>query len=103
MRFSLLSAVAILVSVQLIAAPTAPVPAFPEAEGAGAMARGGRGGRVIYVTTLEDNSPGGLRAAIAERGPRTILFAVAGTIALASPLEVKEPFLTVAGQTAPGG
>ena len=84
------------------AAPAA-VPAFPGAEGAGAMARGGRGGRVLYVTNLNDAGPGSLRAAVEAKGPRTVLFAVAGTIELASVLEVKEPFLTLAGQTAPGG
>lgn len=85
----------------LCAAPAA-LPAFPGAEGAGAMSRGGRGGRVLYVTNLDDSGPGSLRAAISEKGARTVLFAVSGTLALASPLEVKEPFLTIAGQTAPG-
>lgn len=86
-----------------LAASPSPLPAFPGAEGAGAFARGGRGGRVIYVTTLADSGPGSLRAAIETKGPRTVLFAVAGTIALGSPLVVKEPFLTLAGQSAPGG
>lgn len=89
-----------------LAAPAAAVvalPAFPGAEGAGAFAAGGRGGRVIYVTTLADSGPGSLRAAVEARGPRTVLFAVAGTVALEQPIVVKEPFLTLAGQTAPGG
>jgi pectate lyase len=85
----------------LVAAPT-PV-AFPGAEGAGAQARGGRGGRVVYVSNLHDSGPGSLRDAVEARGPRTVIFAVDGTIELESVLEVKEPFLTLAGQTAPGG
>lgn len=86
----------------LAAAPAA-TPAFPGAEGAGAHARGGRGGRAIYVTNLNDSGPGSLRAAVEAKGPRTVLFAVDGTIELASVLTVNEPFLTIAGQTAPGG
>ena len=91
-----------LASARTEAAP-APVPAFPGAEGAGAMARGGRGGRVIAVTNLDDSGPGSLRAAVNAKGPRTVVFAVAGNIELASTLAITEPFLTVAGQAAPGG
>ncbi len=94
---------AVILSLTAATATAAPVPAFPGAEGAGAMTRGGRSGRVIYVTNLGDAGPGSLRAAIATPGPRTVLFAVAGTIELATPLEIKEPFITIAGQSAPGG
>ncbi len=79
------------------------VPAFPGAEGGGALARGGRGGAVLEVTTLADAGPGSLRACIEAAGPRTCVFRVAGTILLRRPLEVFRPYLTVAGQTAPGG
>lgn len=103
MHLRLLPVLALFLSASLLAAAPPPVPAFPGAEGAGASARGGRGGRVIYVTNLNDSGPGSLRAAVTASGPRTVLFAVSGTIELASPLEVKEPFLTLAGQTAPGG
>jgi hypothetical protein len=77
--------------------------AFPEAEGFGRFARGGRGGDVYYVTTLDDDGPGSLRDAIRTAdGPRTILFSVSGTIELKKPLVVEKSFLTIAGQSAPG-
>jgi hypothetical protein len=77
--------------------------AFPGAEGAGRLAAGGRGGAVITVTNLDDAGPGSLRAAVEAKGPRTVVFAVAGTIALETPLKISEPNITIAGQTAPGG
>ncbi len=81
----------------------AAVKAFPTAEGFGANARGGRGGRVIAVTNLNDSGPGSLRSALEVRGPRIVVFRVSGTITLKSAIRVREPYLTVAGQTAPGG
>ncbi|MFT5355554.1 MAG: pectate lyase [Polyangiales bacterium] len=79
-----------------------PFAAFPEAEGFGAVAVGGRGGRVIQVTNLNDSGPGSFREACEASGPRTVVFRVGGTITLESNVEVREPFLTIAGQTAPG-
>jgi hypothetical protein len=76
--------------------------AFPGAEGAGRFAIGGRAGRVIKVTNLNDSGSGSLRAAIESRGPRTVIFEVAGTIELKHKLKIVEPRITIAGQSAPG-
>lgn len=54
--------------------------AFPGALGFGAMATGGRGGRVLYVTNLRPSGPGSLAAALESEGPRTVLFKVSGLI-----------------------
>lgn len=78
------------------------VPAFPGAEGFGAATPGGRGGRVIAVTTLADSGPGSLREACAAKGPRIVVFRVSGLIDLETPISVTEPYITIAGQTAPG-
>lgn len=78
------------------------VPAFPGAEGFGAMAKGGRGGRVVFVTNLNDSGPGSFREAVTATGPRLVIFRVAGVIDLRSTVTIRQPFLTIAGQTAPG-
>jgi len=83
------------------AEPARPL-AFPGAEGAGKWAQGGRSGQVLAVTNLEDSGPGSLRAAVEAKGPRTVTFRVSGTIDLKSTLSIKQPFITIAGQTAPG-
>lgn len=81
--------------------------AFPDAEGYGKWAIGGRGGVVYHVTSLDDDAnnpqPGTFRYGILQvKGPRTIVFDVAGTIHLKSRLTCSDPYVTIAGQTAPG-
>jgi len=76
--------------------------AFPEAIGWAAHTPGGRGGRLLRVTTLKAMGEGSLAAALAASGPRTIVFEVGGVIDLErTTLEIREPFVTIAGQTAP--
>ena len=86
------------------AQPVKGEPAFPGAVGYGAAAKGGRGGRIIAIDTLADSGPGSLRACIDAVGPRVCIFRVSGTIRFTSrPPVIANPYLTIAGQTAPGG
>ncbi|UCG49980.1 MAG: right-handed parallel beta-helix repeat-containing protein [Phycisphaerales bacterium] len=84
-------------------APPPVIKAFPTAEGFGAHARGGRGGRIIEVTNLNDSGHGSLRSCMEASGPRICVFRVSGTVTLKSAIRVSSPYLTVAGQTSPGG
>ncbi|MGQ2934335.1 MAG: pectate lyase family protein [Sphingopyxis sp.] len=84
------------------AADAAPL-AFPGAVGPAAETPGGRGGQILRVTTLAPDGPGSLKAAIETPGPRIIVFEVGGVIDMGrTTIEIKHPFLTIAGQTAPG-
>ncbi|KRA75995.1 pectate lyase [Lysobacter sp. Root667] len=84
-----------------IAADT-PVPAFPGAQGWAAHTPGGRGGRILRVTTLAASGPGSFAEAVAAKGPRIVVFEVGGVIDLdRQEVRITEPYLTVAGQTAP--
>ena len=74
--------------------------AFPGAEGFGARTPGGRGGRVIEVVNLNSSGPGSLNAACRAKGPRIVVFRVSGIIE--GTVRIREPFITIAGQTAPG-
>lgn len=100
----------------LVPATAGALPAFPGAEGFGAVATGGRGGEPIIVTTLAESGPGSLREALETPGPRIIVFAVSGVIDLGE-ANADDPFdesdsnniltiaygdVTIAGQTAPG-
>ena len=89
-----------------VAAPaqTAQKESFPGAEGYGRTSVGGRGGRIIQVTTLADSGPGSLRACIDASGPRVCIFRVGGVIRYTTKRPIiTNPYLTIAGQTAPGG
>jgi len=78
------------------------IPAFPGAWGGGMFATGGRGGRVIEVTNLNDSGAGSFRAAAESDGPRIVIFRVAGIISLESNIDIDNPDITIAGQSAPG-
>jgi hypothetical protein len=78
------------------------IPAFPGAEGGGAFTAGGRGGKVVTVTSLADFGPGTLREACETGGARIVVFNVTGIIRLLTPIHVRAPYITIAGQTSPG-
>ncbi len=82
--------------------PQAKIPAFPGAWGGGMYSFGGRGGKVYVVTSLADAGPGTLREACNAIGPRIVVFQVAGVIHLENRIRIRAPYITIAGQTAPG-
>jgi hypothetical protein len=82
--------------------PQSDIPAFPGAEGGGKFSFGGRGGKVLVVTNLNDDGPGSFRWACEQGGARIIVFNVAGIIHIKSPVIIRAPYITIQGQTAPG-
>ncbi|PZP44481.1 MAG: polysaccharide lyase [Pseudopedobacter saltans] len=78
------------------------IPAFPGAEGAGAYTPGGRGGKIIVVSNLNDSGEGSFRWACEQGGARIIVFNVAGIIHLKTPINIRAPYLSIFGQSAPG-
>lgn len=83
-------------------AESTPRPAFPGAQGWAAHTPGGRGGRIVRVTTLATEGPGSFLEAVNGKGPRIVVFEVGGVIDLGlKTVKIREPFLTIAGQTAP--
>lgn len=82
--------------------PQAEIPAFPGAQGGGMYSFGGRGGAVLVVSNLNDDGPGSFRDACESAGPRIVLFNVAGIIRLKDRIRIRAPYITIAGNTAPG-
>ncbi|MHC4520734.1 MAG: pectate lyase, partial [Planctomycetota bacterium] len=79
-----------------------PLKSFPDAQGWAAYTPGGRGGRIIRVTNLDPDGPGSFADAVRAQGPRIVVFEVGGVIDLQrKSISITEPFVTVAGQTAP--
>lgn len=86
----------------LLCVPAYALPVLPNAAGYGTDTPAGRGGKVYRVTSLADtNTPGTLRYAINQTEPRTIIFDVSGTIEVNNYLDISNPYVTIAGQTAP--
>lgn len=78
-------------------------PSFAGAQGYGSRSKGGRGGKIMQIVSLADDGPGTLRECIEAMGPRVCVFRVSGLIRFTGqPPRIRHPFITIAGQTAPG-
>lgn len=80
---------------------TRSIPAFPGAEGFGAAATGGRGGKVVFVTSTRASGNGSLQWALDQPGPKYVIFRTSGVIP--ARIHLREGNATIAGQTSPGG
>lgn len=97
----LFASLALATLASLASAPAADL-AFPGAVGHGAATAGGRGGKILRVTTLAAEGPGSFAEAVRATGPRIVVFEVGGVIDLKGrSIKISQPFLTIAGQTAP--
>ena len=77
-------------------------PAFPGAQGFGSTTKGGRDGKLFFVTNLNSDGPGSFREACEAKGPRIVIFRVGGTITIEKSISIQNPYITIAGQSAPG-
>ena len=103
MRIAVFLILSLLTSLFSVSSESNKTLAFPDAEGCGKYTTGGRDGKIVYVTNLNDSGEGSLRYALKEvDGKKIILFKVAGTIFLKSIIEVDKGNFTLAGQSAPG-
>jgi hypothetical protein len=80
---------------------TSSLPVLPGAIGFGSTTVAGRGGQVLKVINLNPSGPGSLHAAVSASGPRVVVFEVSGTIRITSDMVIQNPYITIAGQTAP--
>ena len=101
MKYAFLIVTVLLSSCKIIQMESLSIPVFPGAVGYGTETVAGRGGKIHFVTNLNDYGMGSLRSALEAKGPRTIVFEVGGVIKINSPIIIRYPFVTVAGQTAP--
>ena len=100
---TLVIALMIIIAISAVPVPVNALQAFPGAEGFGSETIGGRGGTVCKVTRLADDSnPGSLRYCLTRSYPRIVIFTTGGTITLSSEIYISNPYITIAGQTAPG-
>ena len=91
LRSLVLVVVSALVTASSLSVAAEKIRSFPTAEGAGAFSVGGRGGKVLFVTNLNDAGPGSLRAALDARHPRIVVFRVGGVIELKTDLDIRSP------------
>lgn len=77
------------------------LPVIPGEAGFGINTPAGRGGRIIKVTNTNASGSGSLKACVDATGPRVCIFETSGTIRLTSDLNIRNPYITIAGQTAP--
>lgn len=96
-----ISTLFLIISAFCLASPAIALPVFPGAVGFGVDTPAGRGGEVFKIRNLNASGPDSLQECLAASGPRVCVFEVSGAIRLTDDLAINNPFITVAGQTAP--
>lgn len=102
MKRTLSTIALIMTMLALMAGLSYALPAFPGAEGFGSGTIGGRGGKIIEVTNLNNSGSGSFREAVEASGARIVVFRTGGTIDSSGDIIIRNPYITIAGQTAPG-